>query len=261
MNPATSPAEDGDGSRTAASTDVDPAEIARFEKLAHDWWDPHGPFRPLHKLNPIRLTAIRDRSAAYFGRDPLAARPLAGLRVLDIGCGGGLMSEPMARLGALVTGIDAGERNIAIARAHARQSKLAIDYRAIGVEALAAEGQGFDLILNLEVIEHTANPAAFLAASAGLLAPGGMMAMATLNRTLKSFALAVVGAEYVLRWLPRGTHDWRRFIKPEELVVHLVRLGLAIRETVGMTYDPIHDRWSIGRDTGVNYLMFATKSG
>ncbi len=215
------------------SASVDPGEVAKFAALAGEWWDPAGTFAPLHRLNPARLTFIRDRIAAHAGRDPLAERPLAGLRVLDIGCGGGLLCEPMARLGAAVTGIDAAEKNVAVAAEHAAEAGLDIDYRHSTAEALAAEaraaetrsaeigagnGAGFDLVLNMEVVEHVADVAAFLQASAALVAPGGAMALATLNRTPKSFALAIVGAEYVLRWLPRGTHDWRRFLRPSELV-------------------------------------------
>jgi len=240
--------------RDAGSASVDPAEIAKFEAMAEAWWDPAGKFRPLHRLNPVRIAYVRDQAVRRFGRDPKAARPLAGLRLLDIGCGGGLMAEPMARLGAAVVGIDAAERNIEIARRHARASRLAIDYRVATAEALEAADERFDLVLNLEVVEHVADPAAFLAASLRLLAPGGLMVLATLNRTAKSFALAIVGAEYILGWLPRGTHDWRRFLRPSEVARILRREGGAIIDLVGVGYSPIADEWRLGRDLDVNYM-------
>ncbi len=247
------------------SASVDPDEIAKFAALAGEWWDPAGKFAPLHRLNPARLTFIRDRIAAHAGRDPLAERPLAGLRVLDIGCGGGLLCEPMARLGAAVTGIDAAEKNVAVADEHAAEAGLDIDYRHGTAEALAAEtragnGAGFDLVLNMEVVEHVADVAAFLQASAALVGPGGAMVLATLNRTAKSFALAIVGAEYLLRWLPRGTHDWRRFLRPSELVAYLRAAGLETRELTGVTYNPLTGAWRLApRDLDVNYMVFAVK--
>ncbi|MHA1113794.1 MAG: bifunctional 2-polyprenyl-6-hydroxyphenol methylase/3-demethylubiquinol 3-O-methyltransferase UbiG [Alphaproteobacteria bacterium] len=242
---------------TRASVDED--EVARFEAMAETWWDPDGPFRPLHRLNPTRLRFIRDRLAAHFGRDPLATAPLAGLRLLDIGCGGGLLSEPLARLGAEIVGIDASEKNIAIARNHAVQSGLAIEFRHATAEALAAEGKKFDAVLNLEVVEHVADLDAFMAACCALVAPGGAMVVATLNRTPKSFALAIVGAEYVLRWLPRGTHDWRRFVRPSELAAHLREQGFTVAEITGVIYAPIADAWRLSRDPSVNYMVFATR--
>jgi 2-polyprenyl-6-hydroxyphenyl methylase / 3-demethylubiquinone-9 3-methyltransferase len=242
----------------ASGASIDPAEVAKFRAMADAWWDPVGAFRPLHRLNPTRIAYLRDRAAAHFGRDPMAARPLAGLRLLDIGCGGGLLAEPMARLGAEVVGIDVAERNVAVARLHAETSGLAIDYRVTTAEALAEAGERFDLVLNMEVIEHVADPALFLAAAVRLLAPGGMMALATLNRTAKSFALAVVGAEYLLGWLPRGTHDWRRFLKPSEIARMLRPTGAAIVDLVGLRYDPIADDWRIGRDLDVNYMATVT---
>ncbi len=252
------------------SASVDPDEVAKFAALAGEWWDPAGKFAPLHRLNPTRLTFIRDRIAAHAGRDPLAERPLAGLRVLDIGCGGGLLCEPMARLGAAVTGIDAAERNVAAAADHAAEAGLDIDYRHITAEALAAEAQsaetragtgaGFDLVLNMEVVEHVADVAAFLQASAALVAANGAMALATLNRTPKSFALAIVGAEYLLRWLPRGTHDWRRFLRPSELVASLRAAGLETRELTGVVYNPLTGAWRLApRDLDVNDMVFAVK--
>jgi 2-polyprenyl-6-hydroxyphenyl methylase/3-demethylubiquinone-9 3-methyltransferase len=242
------------------SASVDPEEVAKFAALADDWWDPAGTFAPLHKLNPARLTFIRDRIAAHQGRDPLAERPLAGLRVLDIGCGGGLLCEPLTRLGAEVTGIDAAEPNVAAAARHAAEAGLDIDYRHTTAEALAAGGTHFDLVLNMEVVEHVADVKAFLQASAALVAPGGAMVLATLNRTPKSFAFAIVGAEYLLRWLPRGTHDWRKFLRPSELVAYLSADGLETKELTGVAYNPLTGAWYLAaRDLGVNYMIFAVK--
>jgi 2-polyprenyl-6-hydroxyphenyl methylase/3-demethylubiquinone-9 3-methyltransferase len=242
-----------------ASGSIDEAEVARFAEMADAWWDPAGAFRPLHRLNPIRLAYLRDHLTAHFARDRSAFTPFAGLELVDIGCGGGLVAEPMARLGARVTGIDAGEANVAVARLHAEQAGLAIDYRAVTAEALADAGARFDIVLALEIIEHVADRALFLAAAASLVRPGGCLVAATLNRTLKSFALAIVGAEYLLRWLPRGTHDWRRFPRPSELAADLRRHGLAVEDVSGVAYDPLSDSWRLGRDVGVNYMLFATK--
>ncbi len=243
------------------SPSVDPNEIAKFAALAEEWWDPAGKFAPLHRLNPARLTFIRDRIAAHQGRDPLAERPLAGLRVLDIGCGGGLLCEPLTRLGAEVTGIDAAEPNVAAAARHAAEAGLDIDYRHTTAEALAAGGTHFDLVLNMEVVEHVADVKAFLQASAALVSPGGAMALATLNRTPKSFALAIVGAEYLLRWLPRGTHDWRKFLRPSELVAQLHAAGLETKELTGVAYNPLTGAWHLAaRDLDVNYMIFAVKA-
>ncbi len=242
------------------SASVDPDEVAKFAALADDWWDSAGTFAPLHKLNPARLTFIRDRIAAHQGRDPLAERPLAGLRVLDIGCGGGLLCEPLTRLGAEVTGIDAAEPNVAAAARHAAEAGLDIDYRHTTAEALAACGTHFDLVLNMEVVEHVADVNAFLQASAALAAPGGAMVLATLNRTPKSFAFAIVGAEYLLRWLPRGTHDWRKFLRPSELVAQLRAAGLETKELTGVAYNPLTGAWHLAaRDLDVNYMIFAVK--
>lgn len=245
------------GPETAGS--VDRAEIAKFEAMAAAWWDPAGKFRPLHRLNPVRIGFIRDRACQHFGRDPKAPRPLEGLTLLDIGCGGGLIAEPMARLGARVVGLDAAERNIQIARAHAAESGLAIDYRHETAEALRDRGQQFDIVLNLEVVEHVADVDGFVGATVDLTRPDGLMVVATLNRTAKSFALAIVGAEYLLRWLPRGTHDWRRFLKPSELDRHLRHHGAGIAELVGVSYDPLNDRWATSRDLAVNYLALVTR--
>jgi 2-polyprenyl-6-hydroxyphenyl methylase/3-demethylubiquinone-9 3-methyltransferase len=238
---------------------ADPREIARFEALAERWWDPAGEFRPLHRLNPTRLEFVRDRAVAHWRRNPKAERPLAGLTLLDVGCGGGLLSEPMARLGAEVTGIDAGAANIEAARRHAAKSGLAIDYRHALAEDLARAGERFDVVLNMEVVEHVADVTAFLEACAALVRPGGIMVTATLNRTAKSFALAIVGAEYVLRWLPRGTHDWRRFLRPSELAARLRASGLVVVETAGVGYDPLRDRWRLTRDVDVNYMMLTLR--
>jgi len=242
-----------------ASGSIDQADVARFAAQAAAWWDPDGAFRPLHKLNPVRLAYLRRHLLAHFGRDLASLTPLAGLELVDIGCGGGLVAEPMARLGAAVTGIDAEAETIEIARAHAQAAGLALDYRAGSAEQLAAEGRRFDIVLALEIIEHVADRDVFLAAAACLVKPGGCLVAATLNRTIKSFALAIVGAEYVLRWLPRGTHDWRKFQRPSELAAGLRRQGLRIADVTGIAYDPLSDGWRLGRDVGVNYMMLATK--
>jgi 2-polyprenyl-6-hydroxyphenyl methylase/3-demethylubiquinone-9 3-methyltransferase len=236
---------------------VDPDEVARFEAMAEAWWDPQGSFRPLHKLNPVRLGFLRDRLVRHFGRDPHAVRPLEGLRVVDIGCGGGLVCEPLARLGAEVTGIDASARNVSIAAAHAEESGLAIDYRAVAAETLAAEGHRYDVVLALEIVEHVADPDLFIDACCRLARPGGLLVFATLNRTPKSFALAIVGAEYLLRWLPRGTHDWRKFLRPSELARLLARHGASLEALTGVVYNPISDRWRLADDLDVNYMAVA----
>jgi 2-polyprenyl-6-hydroxyphenyl methylase/3-demethylubiquinone-9 3-methyltransferase len=245
--------------KTGGAASLEPAEAARFAAQAAAWWDPHGKFRPLHRLNPTRLAFIRDRAAAHYGRDPLRPRPLAGLRLLDIGCGGGLLAEPMARLGADVTGIDAVERSIGVARRHAEQSGLAIDYRTATPEDLEATGAAFDVILNMEVVEHVADRAAFLAACCGLLADDGLMFIATINRTAKAFALAIVGAEDVMGWLPRGTHDWRKFVHPSELAAGLRPHGVEFAEITGVSYNLLTDSWSLSRDLDVNYMVVAKK--
>ena len=244
---------------TAQSTTVDPSEIARFSAIADEWWDPNGKFKPLHRFNPTRLEYIRDRVATHFGRDPRSAQPLAGLRLLDIGCGGGLLSEPMARLGASVVGADAAERNVKTAAVHADRAGLAIDYRHTTAEVLAAAGEQFDVVLNMEVVEHVADIGLFMNACAAMVKPGGLMLVATLNRTPKAFALAIVGAEYVLGWLPRGTHTWSKFVKPGELDSALTAGGLSRVEFQGVSFDPLADRWRLTGDLGVNYMALATR--
>lgn len=242
-----------------APSTIDAEDVARFSAIAAEWWDEKGKFAPLHKFNPSRLAYIREKALAQFGRDPDARRPFEGLHLLDIGCGGGLLSEPMARLGFTVTGADASEKNIGTAKAHAAQEGLAIDYRATTAEDLAAAGETFDIILNMEVIEHVADVKLFMASCAGMLKPGGMMIVATLNRTFKAWALAIVGAEYVLGWLPRGTHDWAKFLTPGELRIALEEGGLKVADLMGLAYNPIADRWSRSTDTGVNYMMLGVR--
>ncbi len=234
---------------------IDPAEIAKFEAMAAEWWDPNGKFRPLHMMNPVRLDYITRQIAAEFGRDLTAERPFEGLRLLDIGCGGGLLSEPMARLGADVVGADAAERNIPVARVHAEQSGLTIDYRYTSAEALAAEGEQFDVVLNMEVVEHVADPQAYLTACHDLLKSGGLMLCSTINRNPKSFAMAIVGAEYIMRWLPKGTHEWSKFITPDELFKMIEIAGLRPVDRKGYVFNPISWGWLISdRDLSVNYV-------
>ncbi|HEY6980872.1 bifunctional 2-polyprenyl-6-hydroxyphenol methylase/3-demethylubiquinol 3-O-methyltransferase UbiG [Reyranella sp.] len=243
-----------------AST-IDPAEVERFSRLADEWWDPAGKFGPLHRLNPVRLGYIRDRAAAHWQREALSGSPLRGLSLLDIGCGGGLICEPMARLGAHVTGIDAAERNVATARLHARGQELVIAYRVATAEALAQSGSRFDIVLALEIVEHVADVDLFLEACGRLVAPGGLLFLSTLNRTAKAWALAIAGAEYVLRWLPRGTHDWRKFLKPSEVVRGLGAGGIAAQEIVGVIYNPLSRTWSLSRsDFDVNYMLYGSKA-
>lgn len=241
------------------SPSIDRAEVARFTAIAPQWWDEDGAFRPLHRLNPAQLGFVRDRLAGHFARDVTARRPFAGLDLLDIGCGGGLMCEPLARLGFDVTGIDADEAALKVARAHAKQRQVAIDYRAEQAEALLAQGRRFDVVLALEVVEHAVDPARFLALAGALVKPGGALIASTLNRTPKSYLFAILGAEYVLRWLPRGTHEFKKFRRPSELAQALRDAGLTLGGLAGLQYDPWRDSWRIGSDLAVNYLLFATK--
>jgi 2-polyprenyl-6-hydroxyphenyl methylase/3-demethylubiquinone-9 3-methyltransferase len=238
---------------------IDPAEVARFQDLAKAWWDPTGKFRPLHQIGPARLTFVRDELVRHFSREAGGLRPLKDLSVLDVGCGGGLMSEPLARLGARVTGIDPGEKNVAIARGHAEPQGLAIDYRVATVEELVAAGEQYDAVVSLEVVEHVPDVGAFVKSCADLVRPGGMLILSTINRTLKSYALAIVAAEYVLGWLPRGTHQWERFITPDELTRHVAAAGLTAPHLKGFVYSPLRDAWSLSSDTDVNYLLSAAK--
>ena len=238
------------------TSSVDPAQVEKFSRIAAEWWDPKGKFAPLHKFNPVRLGFIREQALQRFGRDPSDRRPFTGLRLLDIGCGGGLLAEPMARLGFSVTGVDASERNIGTAATHAAEQGLEIDYRVATAEALLSSGEPpFDVILNMEVVEHVLDPDEFLRTCARLLKPGGLMIVATLNRTLKAFALAKVGAEYVLRWLPAGTHHWSRFLKPEEIRTHLAGEPVTVDGPFGVVFDPLSGRWRQSHDADVNYMM------
>jgi 2-polyprenyl-6-hydroxyphenyl methylase / 3-demethylubiquinone-9 3-methyltransferase len=238
---------------------IDPAQVARFRELARDWWDPKGRMRPLHEIAPTRLGYIRSEACRHFGRDAKAMRALEDLKLLDIGCAVGLVSEPMARMGAQVTGIDPGAELIAAAKTHASGGGLTIDYRNARTEDLVAAGATFDLVLCLEVVEHVPDVGAFLATCTKLVAPGGLMIVSTINRTLKSFALAIVGAEYVLRWLPRGTHDWQRFVTPEELSGYLGSQSFQVAATRGMIFNPLSTGWSLAADTDVNYFVSATR--
>ncbi|MBT3359265.1 MAG: bifunctional 2-polyprenyl-6-hydroxyphenol methylase/3-demethylubiquinol 3-O-methyltransferase UbiG [Rhodospirillales bacterium] len=243
-----------------ASKTASPDEIARFSAMADAWWDPEGDFKPLHRLNPVRLAFIRDHGCARFGCDSRADRPLDGLRVLDIGCGGGLLSEPVTRLGARVVGIDAAEKSIQVARLHAERNGLDIDYRCAPPEDFVqAAGGDFDIVLNMEVLEHVADLDAFFSVSAGMVKRGGIMVISTINRTLKSLALAKVGAEYVLRWLPAGTHDWRKFVRPSELEEGLRPRGIEITQLSGVAYNPLRDEWGPSRDLTVNYMALGVK--
>ena len=239
---------------------VDPAEIAKFEAMAAEWWDPAGKFKPLHMLNPCRLDYITTQIAGEFDRDLMTQNPFEGLRILDIGCGGGLLAEPMARLGAEVVGADAAERNIPVAQVHARQSGLNIDYRHTTAEALAEAGDRFDVVLNMEVVEHVADPLGYLTACQTLLKPGGLHICSTINRNSKSYMVAIVGAEIVMRWLPKGTHEWSKFITPDELYEMLAQSGMTPVDRRGFVFNPVAWSWSLSsRDLSVNYVTASVK--
>ena len=239
------------------SRTIDPDEVARFERLAETWWDPKGPMKVLHKFNPVRLAYIRDEACRRFGRDPRSARSLEGLTILDVGCGGGVLSEPLARLGARVTGLDPAPTNISVARLHAERAGVSVDYRNETVEAVVARGETFDIVLAMEVVEHVADVQAFVTACADAVKPGGALFMATLNRTLRSFALAIVGAEYVLGWLPKGTHEWDKFVTPDELEAAIRTAGFSVSDLKGVAYNPLRGDWSLSQDTAVNYMLVA----
>jgi 2-polyprenyl-6-hydroxyphenyl methylase / 3-demethylubiquinone-9 3-methyltransferase len=246
--------------RGGRASTVDEAEVTRFSALAAQWWDPRGKMAVLHKFNPVRLGFIKEAACRHFGRDDKRLDALAGLRVLDIGCGGGILSEPLARLGAAVVGADPSQANIAAAQLHAADAGVSVDYRATTAEALADEGERFDLVLAMEVVEHVADLDLFIRRCTEMVRPGGLMITATLNRTLKSFALAIVGAEYVLRWLPRGTHQWEKFVTPDELEAALERHGLAVVDETGVIYDLLADRWRLSTDMDVNYMVVAERA-
>jgi 2-polyprenyl-6-hydroxyphenyl methylase/3-demethylubiquinone-9 3-methyltransferase len=247
-------------SATQTTVTVDPAEVAKFEEMSAEWWDPKGKFKPLHEMNPIRLEYIVQQICAEFGRDTNSLRPFEGLRLLDIGCGGGLLSEPMTRLGATVVGADAAAGNIPVAQLHAEQSGLDIDYRNVTAEALAEASEQFDVILNMEVVEHVASPLAYLTACRQLLKPGGLMLCSTLNRNPKSYMAAIVGAEVIMRWLPRGTHDWHKFITPDELFDLITNARLRPVDRKGFVFNPLSWSWSISdQDLSVNYVTASIK--
>lgn len=245
----------------AAQTTIDQGEVDRFSAMAAEWWDPTGKFKPLHKFNPVRLSYIRDRVCANFGRDPRSHLPLDGLRVLDIGCGGGLLSEPVARMGATVIGADPSERNIGIASTHAVETGTIVDYRAVTAEHLAAAGETFDVVLNMEVVEHVADVDFFMRTCAAMVKPGGLMFVATINRTLKARALAIFAAENILRWLPKGTHQYEKLVRPQELESPLAASQMEIVHRTGVFFNPLQDRWNLSPDMDVNYMLLARKTG
>jgi 2-polyprenyl-6-hydroxyphenyl methylase/3-demethylubiquinone-9 3-methyltransferase len=246
--------------RKSGASTVDADEVARFSALAAEWWDPRGKMATLHKFNPVRLGYIRDAACRAFERDAKRIDCLKGLRILDIGCGGGILSEPLARLGAEMVGADPSEMNIEAAKAHAAQSGVAVDYRATTAEALADAGERFDVVLAMEVVEHVADVNLFVKRCAEMVKPEGLMVAATINRTLKSFALAIVGAEYVLRWLPRGTHQWDKFVTPNELEIALTQGGLSVMDETGVIYNLVADRWQLASDMDVNYMLLAARA-
>jgi len=241
------------------ATTIDDAEVARFSAMAAEWWSPTGKFRPLHKFNPVRLAYIKKQVCQHFNIDPSKPKPFEGLRILDIGCGGGLLCEPMSRLGAEIVGADASEVNIEVAKIHAMQTGVTVDYRATTSEDLAAAGEKFDIILNMEVVEHVADVDLFMASCCEMVKPGGLMFMATINRTAKARMLAIFMAEKVLRWLPVGTHEFEKLVKPEELEKAFAKGGMSLLDESGVTYNPILDRWSKSKDMDVNYMMLAAK--
>lgn len=244
-----------------SGTTIDQEEVTKFSKMAEEWWNPEGSFKPLHRFNPTRIAYLRAQMQEHFGLNLEEVKPFKGLKLLDIGCGGGLLSEPMARMGADVTGIDASEKNIKIAGLHAEQSDLTIDYRQTTAEKLADEmPQHFDVVLNMEVVEHVSDVPLFLQSSAKLVKPGGVMCVATLNRTAKSFLFAIVGAEYVLRWLPKGTHEWQKFLKPSEVAEQVQQAGLRLKKSSGVTFNPLSQQWALSRDMMVNYMQLYSKS-
>ncbi|MCD7061241.1 bifunctional 2-polyprenyl-6-hydroxyphenol methylase/3-demethylubiquinol 3-O-methyltransferase UbiG [Pelagibacterium xiamenense] len=241
------------------ATTINPEEIGKFQKMADEWWDPTGKFRPLHKFNPVRLAYIREKVIAHYGLDERAMHPFKGLRLLDIGCGGGLLCEPMARLGADVVGADAGEKNVKIAALHAEQAGLDIDYRATTAEALAEAGEQFDVVLNMEVVEHVSDVSLYLESCCRLVKPGGLMFVATINRTARAYALAIIGAEYVLRWLPKGTHQYEKLVTPQEITSITRRNGMHVIDKTGVTFNPLKDQWGKSRDMAVNYMLLLGK--
>ncbi len=245
--------------RTGRANTVDAQEVETFSAVADRWWDQDGPFKPLHRLNPLRLGYLRDSITDHFGRDGAAERPLRGLKIADVGCGGGLISEPLARLGAAMTGIDASQEAIIVAREHAGATGLSIDYRCSTVETLSEKGFRFDALVAMEIVEHVADRATFVKACCTCVRPGGLALFSTLNRTRRSFALAIVGAEYLLGWVPRGTHSWSKFVKPSEFARDLRRGGAEVEDVTGMAYDPFNARWKLGRDASVNYLLCAVR--
>jgi 2-polyprenyl-6-hydroxyphenyl methylase/3-demethylubiquinone-9 3-methyltransferase len=249
----------GKKAKAKRASTVDAAEVERFDALAATWWDPRGKMAPLHKFNPVRLQYIRDQAVKHFGRDAKRLDCLDGLRILDIGCGGGILSEPLARLGAYLVGADPAENNIAAAKAHAQAAELEIDYRCSSAEAMADAGERFDLVLAMEVVEHVTDVTLFVERCAEMVKPGGLMIVGTINRTVASFALAIVGAEYILRWLPRGTHQWDKFVTPDELEIAMEQGGLRVIGDQGVIYNLLADRWQLSSDTGVNYMLAAEK--
>ncbi|MGJ4858817.1 bifunctional 2-polyprenyl-6-hydroxyphenol methylase/3-demethylubiquinol 3-O-methyltransferase UbiG [Labrys sp. KB_33_2] len=247
-------------SATGTGSSVDPKEIERFEAMAADWWNPRGTMRALHRLNPVRLRYVRDQIAGHFGRSAVALDGLKGLKLADIGCGAGLLSEPLAKLGGEVVGVDMAATNVEMARVHAARSGLAIDYRILAAEDLEAAGERFDVVLAMEIVEHVTDPAAFLKTCAGLVKPGGLLFIATLNRTMKAYALAIVAAEKVLGWVPRGTHDWNKFVTPAEIEDAVTPEGLAELDRCGVIYNPLLDEWRLSRDTDVNFMMVFSRA-